>query len=110
MDARFGQLGQLRSPASRAFQRVRGSWRTASRTVHVGADLPLSLRGSDAGIGARVRRRLRAIGMSEVPMIVEAWHGELTLRGTLPRDDAKRVEDELMSVRGVKRINNFLHP
>lgn len=86
------------------------AWVAGRHFARAAMDMPASLSGSDSGVAARVRQRMRALGLADAGITVETWRGELTLRGTLAADQSQLLASELSNVRGVKYVNNFLRP
>jgi len=70
---------------------------------HGGADG--AAQGEPRARGA-ARRRARALGLEVPGLQIEAWRGELTLRGEMLAADARQLEEELGRMRGVRRSYN----
>lgn len=110
MAAHFGHTLHPRSWLPRSDRRKPSLAGAAARRLHYWRDAIVALYPGDAGLEARARRRIRNAGLSESGVIIEAWKGDLTLRGDAPASVAPRYQQELRRLRGVRNILDFIHP
>lgn len=110
MAARFGQIMHRPSWMHRPKRSGAGPRRMATRERwRRWRDAVYSIRPGNAGLEARARRRIRQAGLPEEGITIEAWKGDLTLRGEAPREVAERYASELRQVKGVNTVFNFIH-
>jgi hypothetical protein len=110
MTGQSGQHGSMWRPSS--FRGIGSGPRSEAtrRRWRRWRDALASIRTGDRGIEARARLRIRNAGLPEEGITIEAWKGDVTLRGEASTEMGRRYGDEVRQVRGVKDVMNFIHP